>query len=381
MNTVLTIIKKEFRRFFSDKRLIFTTILMPGLILYLCYTLIGVISSSVTADQPQSYTAYVRNMPDILSDSLSAVLDVSSQPVTDEEAKNLIAEGELDLLIIFPENFGELTPSADAPDVEIFYNSAETSSLNAFSAVTALLNVYEESIANVFDINGGDGVYDLADSTSVSMYVLSMVVPMVMIMLMLSGCISVVLESIAGEKERGTIATLLVTPVRRSHLAAGKIIALSVISVLSGLSSFLGLVLSLPNLMGGYSVEFTLAAYGALDYLGLFLVVISTVLIFVALLAIVSAYAKSTKEANGLIAPVMIVALVCSLASMFVSSPSIGLYFVPILNSSLCISSLMGGVFGIAPFLITMAVNLVCAAALSFLLGVMFNSEKIMFNK
>ena len=381
MNTVLTIIKKEFRRFFSDKRLIFTTILMPGLILYLCYTLIGVISSSVTADQPQSYTAYVRNMPDILSDSLSAVLDVSSQPVTDEEAKNLIAEGELDLLIIFPENFGELTPSADAPDVEIFYNSAETSSLNAFSAVTALLNAYEESIANVFDINGGDGVYDLADSTSVSMYVLSMVVPMVMIMLMLSGCISVVLESIAGEKERGTIATLLVTPVRRSHLAAGKIIALSVISVLSGLSSFLGLVLSLPNLMGGYSVEFTLAAYGALDYLGLFLVVISTVLIFVALLAIVSAYAKSTKEANGLIAPVMIVALVCSLASMFVSSPSIGLYFVPILNSSLCISSLMGGVFGIAPFLITMAVNLVCAAALSFLLGVMFNSEKIMFNK
>ncbi len=381
MNTVLTIIKKEFRRFFSDKRLIFTTILMPGLILYLCYTLIGVISSSVTADQPQSYTAYVRNMPDILSDSLSAVLDVSSQPVTDEEAKNLIAEGELDLLIIFPENFGELTPSADAPNVEIFYNSAETSSLNAFSAVTALLNVYEESIANVFDINGGDGVYDLADSTSVSMYVLSMVVPMVMIMLMLSGCISVVLESIAGEKERGTIATLLVTPVRRSHLAAGKIIALSVISVLSGLSSFLGLVLSLPNLMGGYSVEFTLAAYGALDYLGLFLVVISTVLIFVALLAIVSAYAKSTKEANGLIAPVMIVALVCSLASMFVSSPSIGLYFVPILNSSLCISSLMGGVFGIAPFLITMAVNLVCAAALSFLLGVMFNSEKIMFNK
>lgn len=381
MNTVLTIIKKEFRRFFSDKRLIFTTILMPGLILYLCYTLIGVISSSVTADQPQSYTAYVRNMPDILSDSLSAVLDVSSQPVTDEEAKNLIAEGELDLLIIFPENFGELTPSADAPNVEIFYNSAETSSLNAFSAVTALLNAYEESIANVFDINGGDGVYDLADSTSVSMYVLSMVVPMVMIMLMLSGCISVVLESIAGEKERGTIATLLVTPVRRSHLAAGKIIALSVISVLSGLSSFLGLVLSLPNLMGGYGVEFTLAAYGALDYLGLFLVVISTVLIFVALLAIVSAYAKSTKEANGLIAPVMIVALVCSLASMFVSSPSIGLYFVPILNSSLCISSLMGGVFGIAPFLITMAVNLVCAAALSFLLGVMFNSEKIMFNK
>ena len=359
MNTVLTIIKKEFRRFFSDKRLIFTTILMPGLILYLCYTLIGVISSSVTADQPQSYTAYVRNMPDILSDSLSAVLDVSSQPVTDEEAKNLIAEGELDLLIIFPENFGELTPSADAPNVEIFYNSAETSSLNAFSAVTALLNAYEESIANVFDINGGDGVYDLADSTSVSMYVLSMVVPMVMIMLMLSGCISVVLESIAGEKERGTIATLLVTPVRRSHLAAGKIIALSVISVLSGLSSFLGLVLSLPNLMGGYGVEFTLAAYGALDYLGLFLVVISTVLIFVALLAIVSAYAKSTKEANGLIAPVMIVALVCSLASMFVSSPSIGLYFVPILNSSLCISSLMGGVFGIAPFLITMAVNLV----------------------
>lgn len=381
MNTILAIIKKEFRRFFCDRRMIFTTLLMPGLLIYVVYTAMGAITQSV-AEQSPTPVVYVQNMPESLASALESALDVREQTVSDNEAKERIAGGEIDALIIFPENFDDLTVGTDVPEVSIYYNSTETSSATAYSTVSAILQSYEQSIANVFNVNAQQGeIYDLADSRSASMYVLSTVVPMVLIMLMLSGCIAVVLESIAGEKERGTIATLLVTPIKRSHLAIGKILSLSVIAVLSGISSFLGLILSLPNLMSGTGVEFSLAAYGALDYLGLFLVVISTVLVFVSLLAIVSAYAKSTKEANGLIAPVMILAMVCALCSMFITSPSVGFFFIPVLNSSLCIAALMAGTFAVVPFVITMCVNIVCAALLSVLLGVMFNSEKIMFNR
>ena len=380
MKAIFAIIKKEFSRFFLDRRMVLTTLLLPGLLIYVVYTAIGSITSAI-AEVPSTPSVYVQNMPESLSDAIGGMFEVRQQSVSDEEAKEQIRQGDIDLLVIFPENFDELdATSGEVPSVSIYYYSAETASSSAYSMMVALLDGYEQQISNVFDINSGGDVYDLADSSSVSMYILSMIVPMVLIMLMLSGCVSVVLESIAGEKERGTIATLLVTPMKRSSLAVGKILSLSVIAMLSGISSFVGLILSLPNMMGGTGVDFSLAAYGALDYIGLLLVVISTVLVFVALLSIISAYARSTKEANGLIAPVMILIMVCSLCSMFLTSPSIGFFFIPVLNSALCISSLMAGTFAVAPFVITMCVNLVFAALLSVILTFMFNSEKVMFN-
>lgn len=380
MKAVLTIIKKEFMRFFGDRRLLLTTLLLPGVVLYAVYSALGAVFANVMQDSSVP-VAYVRNMPESLGEAIDEMFDLRDTDLTDEEVKSQLVEGDADIFIIFPENFDDLTVGSDVPDVSIYYNSAQTSSSLAYSSVVALLDAYEQSIANVFNINSGSDRYDLADSSDVSANILSMIVPMVLIMLLLSGCVAVVLESIAGEKERGTIATLLVTPIKRSYFAIGKILSLSVIAVLSGISSFLGLILSLPNLMGGMEVDFSLAAYGVLDYFGLFLVVMSTVLVLVSLLAIVSAYAKSVKEANGLIAPVMIIAVICSLVSMFVASPPIGLYFIPVLNSALCISTLMAGTFGIVPFLITMGINIVCAALLAVLLGAMFNSEKIMFNR
>ncbi len=380
MKAVLTIIKKEFMRFFGDRRLLLTTLLLPGIVLYAVYSALGAVFANVMQDSSVP-VAYVRNMPESLGEAIDEIFDLRDTDLTDEEIKSQLVEGDADIFIIFPENFDDLTVGSDVPDVSIYYNSAQTSSSLAYSSVVALLDAYEQSIANVFNINSGSDRYDLADSSDVSANILSMIVPMVLIMLLLSGCVAVVLESIAGEKERGTIATLLVTPIKRSYFAIGKILSLSVIAVLSGISSFLGLILSLPNLMGGMEVDFSLAAYGVLDYFGLFLVVMSTVLVLVSLLAIVSAYAKSVKEANGLIAPVMIIAVICSLVSMFVASPPMGLYFIPVLNSALCISTLMAGTFGIVPFLITMGINIVCAALLAVLLGAMFNSEKIMFNR
>lgn len=380
MKAVLTIIKKEFMRFFGDRRLLLTTLLLPGIVLYAVYSALGAVFANVMQDSSVP-VAYVRNMPESLGEAIDEIFDLRDTDLTDEEIKSQLVEGDADIFIIFPENFDDLTVGSDVPDVSIYYNSAQTSSSLAYSSVVALLDAYEQSIANVFNINSGSDRYDLADSSDVSANILSMIVPMVLIMLLLSGCVAVVLESIAGEKERGTIATLLVTPIKRSYFAIGKILSLSVIAVLSGISSFLGLILSLPNLMGGMEVDFSLAAYGVLDYFGLFLVVMSTVLVLVSLLAIVSAYAKSVKEANGLIVPVMIIAVICSLVSMFVASPPMGLYFIPVLNSALCISTLMAGTFGIVPFLITIGINIVCAALLAVLLGAMFNSEKIMFNR
>ena len=356
MKTILTIIKKEFARFFKDTRLWITALILPGLLIFALYNIMGtIIESEVKKGAGETVTACVFNMPDDKAQAFSSVFELKTD-YTVESAKEALKKGELDLVV----EFGE--------PIKISYNEAETKSSTAYAIAVGL-------VANYVAEN-------VADAQSTSRTILSTVVPMVLLMLLFSGCMAVAPESIAGEKERGTIATLLVTPVKRSHLAVGKIAALSVIALLSGLSSALGMVLSLPKLAGGAGGGMTLSMYGFGDYAALLGVILSTVLILVAVISIVSAYAKSVKEASGLVVPIMILTMLCGVFSMFAGSvASMGLYFIPVFNSALVISTILSGTVSGAGIAITICMNVAFAALLVFVLTRMFNSERIMFNK
>lgn len=360
MKTVFTVIKKEFARFFKDTRLWITALILPGLLIFALYNIIGtVIESEAEKNADVTCAVYVENMPDSLSETFSSVFDLK-QDYTADTADAALREGGLDLIIVFPENATE--------KIEIRYNSAESKSQTAHGVAVGLVANY--------------GIVDVADGQSVARSVLSTVVPMVLLMLLFSGCMAVAPESIAGEKERGTIATLLVTPVKRSVIAVGKIAALSVIALLSGLSSALGMLLSLPKLTGMSGGGITFSMYGFGDYAAVLGVILSTVLVLVAVISIVSAFAKSVKEANGYVVPVMILVMLCGVFSMFAASAvSIGLYFIPVFNSALVISTVLLGTVSAAGIAITVCVNAAFAALLAFVLTQMFKSEKIMFNK
>ena len=98
-------------------------------------------------------------------------------------------------------------------------------------------------MANRFDVNvSSDVAFDVATEEDLTGMLFSMLMPLLLIILMFSSCMAMTAESIAGEKERGTIATLLITPIKRSELALGKIAALSVMSLLGGLCSFVGVL-------------------------------------------------------------------------------------------------------------------------------------------
>lgn len=390
MSVIFTIIKKEFARFFKDIRLLLTALLLPGIMIFAVYSLIGTIMSDIAEKEAaKQASVYVVNMPESQS-AFNSVFDVRDD-YTVSEAFDAVKSGSLDLFVSFPENFDELVASYEvssgtpAPNVEIYYNSAETVSVMAFQNVSSILSQYEGTLANKFDINrpAADGsAFDLADSASATRTVMSMVVPMVLLMLLFSGCMAVAPESIAGEKERGTIATLLVTPVKRSSVAIGKIAALSVIALLSGLSSATGMLLSLPRLAGGSGMNISLSIFGFGEIMAVLAVILSSVLIMVTLISIISAYAKSVKEANGLVVPIMILVMICGIASMFTGgASSIGFSFIPLFNSALAISSIISGTLSAAAVAVTVCVNIAVSALLVFILTLMFNSERIMFNK
>ncbi len=386
MKGIIAIIKKEFARFFLDRRMLLTTIIMPGLLIYIVYTLMGTFMTELAGGDSR-YSAAVKNMPqDIAVYFSESPFDITAAGDDAEAYKTQVSEGNLDIYVVFPEDFSEIISSAgqpgyDAPNVEIYYNSAQESSAAAYSQFAAVLDLYEQIISNVFNVNYGEG-YDLGTAQSVTSYILSAVVPMVLLVLLFSGCMAVAPESIAGEKERGTLATMLVTPVKRSYIAVGKIISLSCISLLSGVSSFLGLILSLPNLMKGAFDGFDLSMFNAGHYFMILGVMLSTVLLLVGLISCVSALAKSVKEANSYIGPMNIIVLVVGLLSSLVGSgASPFMYLIPIYNSAMLITDIMALTVSPVSFIITIVFNLVYASALVFLLTRMFKSERIMFNK
>lgn len=392
---VFTIVKKEFTRFFGDKRLFFSSVIMPGLLIFVMYSIMGKgLMKSFSVSDDYISKIYVENMPEELNDNFNA-LGTDITEITDEqvdESKALLLDDgsdKIDAIIVFPQDFinvvnsYEISDGKDAPNVKIFYNSANNKSSRIYSLIVSILDEYEASISNKFDINklAEDESYDQATEKETTGMLFSMIMPMLLLIFLFTGCMSIAPDAIAGEKERGTIATLLVTPVKRSSIALGKIISLSVFSLLSGISSFLGTMLSMPALMGGNTEGLNASVYSAKDYILLFLIIISTVLMFVSILAVVSAFAKSVKEAGTLVLPFMLLIIGIGLSSMMGGGSSMTALdsVIPIYGTVKCLSGIFAFNYNIAYIFIAVGMNIAVTCALTYVLTKMFNNEKIMF--
>lgn len=388
---ILTIMKKELARFFGDKRTV-AGVLLPGVMIYVLYSFMGTAMGSVFGVE-EDYVPSIQAVR--LPQSIAALADSAGMALTEGEEAGLpaamdqVAGQELDLLAVFPEDFDQavadysVASGEPAPHVEVYYSSVSTASQSAYMAFTGLLDSYESLLANKFDVNAGEGVYDLATAEESTGALFAMLMPMLLMMFLYSGCSAVAPESIAGEKERGTIATMLVTPIRRSDIAVGKILALAVITVLSGASSALGTILSLPNLMGGAAGEMNANIYGVRDYLLLAAVILSTVLLLVTLVALLSAFAKTVKEAQTYAVPLMILVMVLGITGMFGggASQNLAVYAIPLYNSVQCIVGIFSFSLQGQAVALTAAVNGAATLLGVFVLTRMFNSEGIIFGR
>ena len=395
-SNTLTIIKKEFARFFGDRQMLFTTVIMPGLLIYLIYSFMGMaMKKMATEGTNELVTLCVENLPASVAPLIDAIpaTAVSQQAVSQEDIDRLEDKNLNVVLVRFPEAFDEKVANYDpqsgiaAPNVEIYYNSANNASSRVYHILEASLSAYEDQLSNRFDINRADSegtAFDKASSDEMLGSILSKLIPMLILMLLFSGVMAIAPSAIAGEKERGTIATLLVTPLRRNELALGKVVSLSCIALLSGISSFIGIVLSLPKMIptDAAGVELGLNFTGA-DYVVLLLIIFATVLIMASAVSILSALAKDVKNAGTMITPFMLVVMFCGLTPMFQNGApeSLTAYLIPFYNSIQVMTSVFAHEMKWIPVIVTLAANVVYTGIAVWVLTRMFNSEKVMFSK
>ena len=391
MRNIITIMKKEFARFFGDRRMI-AMMLMPGVLIYIVYSFMGTAMTSMFhPDEGHAPVVYAVNMPDSVAPRLQSAGMSIERIGADEvaEVKERIAQSEADLCVVFPPDFDESVAAYDAqtspgyaPNIEAYFNSMAPNSQSAYMTFTYILDEYESELANKFDINRGIEDADRAAPEDISTSIISSMMPLLLLVFLFSGCMALAPESIAGEKERGTLATLLVSPLGRSELAAGKMLSLAVLSFLTGLVTALATMLSLPKLFSGSGEVIVTNIYTAMDYILLSCVILSTILLIIAVLSIASAFARTVKEANMAITPLMILVMLVGVTGMFGGTQEdIVFYLIPLYNSVQSMSGVFALDYSAMNIVAASLSNFVYACAGGFVLTKMFNSEKIMFSR
>jgi len=402
MNVTLSVMKKEITRIFNDRKLLFAAVILPGFLIFLSLSLTGRLTEAmVNVDEDHIYEVHAVNLPDTIAALLAPdELRINIVPATMADTTRIkqdITDQNTDLLLIFPTGFDAsvalfdpVTATALAPNIEIWANSARTESLEARNVVTALISAYHHSLTHRFSINAPtaevpDGNFDLATAGDIMALILGMLLPMLFIVIIFTGCQALVPESVAGEKERGTLGTLLVTTASRKQMALGKILGLSLFALLGALGSFIGLLFSMSNmvpemgdLMDGAGV---MDMFSIQDFVLIFLIATSLALFFVSLLSIVSTYAKSVKEANAYTAPLTIFILGGAMAGGFLgNADSIFVHMIPIFNSSLGITSIINSDVSILNIVVAISTNFLLAIIMTGVVATMFSSEKIVFD-
>jgi len=393
MKNIMTIMSKEFTRFFTDRRMIIMT-LIPAILIYATYTFMGtMLESMLTPDDERPPWVYAVNAPDVITHRAQAagisIIHINSGGV--EAAKDNIVNGDADLVMIFPADFDALVEAYDvqtatgpAPNIEIYFLSTDTNSTMLYQRMVAILDEYEASLSNKFDINRGVMNADLATAEEVAASIISMMMPMLLFIFLFSGCMGLALESITGEKERGTLATLLVSPLKRRELAIGKILSLAALSFLSGAITAIATILALPNLMaGGIDESVGVTMYSITDYILLAFVILTTLLVMVAMVSIVSAFSKTVKEAGQATMPLMIIVMLVGVSGMFGSgAPAEPIYYIiPLYSSVQSMSGIFSMDYSALNIVLSCVSSIIYAGLGGFILTKMFNSEKIMFSR
>lgn len=394
MKNILVIFKKELKRFFTDRRMLLS-MFIPGLAIYLVYTLMGNIFKNQTFSTAtknvtyqvaytDNYNSDKSNKPKLLSyldgyfSTENKGNSVVATPINKDEVTTYVdklKKNELHLVISFTDNFeNNLFVENSKNGINMYFNGEKTESENIYSIANALVSQTYNNYQQNIDLDTNMPITSDVGTKNAQMgKIMAFILPMVTVSLLYATVLSFCPESIAGEKERGTLANLLLTPIKRSEFVIGKILALSLVAVLSGTVTFIGLIASLPTLIGVSTLPFTIP-----EMLLLLVIIVSTLLVFVGFGVLISALANSVKEATAYMGPLSVLIMVLAMVPAIAGLNDLWVGFIPILNLSACISQIMAQSSNMALMLgITAISNVIYCGILVFFATQLFKKERV----
>lgn len=400
MNGIKQIFQKEMARIFRDKKMVFSVFILPVAIMIGILMVTGTFQKRMLSNiEGHPPIVYVENEPESFQQFCEAA-EVKVKPVKEgevEKVKEKILKGDVDLLLSFPENMdhkiAEYQTGDEIPEILPYYNPGEDYSKEAFDTVGGtLLETYRQVLLGqrvgnleqieIFKVDRESEAIQIKDEDKVNGKVLGMMLPYFITILLFAGAMGLGVDMITGEKERGTMASLLVTPVKRSSIVLGKVFALMALTGISSVIYVAAMVACMPimaktmggNIGDGFKISMDVKQ---IIMLGALLIALS--FLYSTLIALVSVFAKSMKEASSYIMPMYMLILVIGLSTMFSfgNTPESS-YWIPVYNSSVVLKEILTQEVTILHYVITLLMTFGMGAILTGVIVKAFESEKVM---
>lgn len=398
------ILSKELKRVFGDKKMVFSLFILPIILIAGIYGMMFfLVDKQKSSINEHVSEVFVQNMPDNFSELMSKHTECNINVIPAGESadtyKDKLLDGTYDLVVVFPENFYENFKNADAtstlPDIKTFYNPSEDNSGEARTRFTeTYLEEYKQLLLNerfgslnyamVFSVDADNPDMNVQDDGKATGKILGTIIPYLITILIFGGAMGLGVDTIAGEKERETIANLLISPIKRVDIIMGKIAALAIVSVLSAgvyVISFIGsaVVLSKKSGMGEMFNRLSLN-FTSLQIVQFVVLLLGLVLLYVGIIGFVSLMAKNIKEAQSFIMPVYIIVMFAGMITMYSGDVTSGSYMIPVYNTSAAFKGIFERTITMNQYLTSTIITYAFAGVMVCLMAKAMNSEKIMLN-
>jgi sodium transport system permease protein len=315
------------------------------------------------------------------------------QKIEAKDFKSALRKKEIHAALEFPSNFEEKLMLGENSEATIYYDAAEIRSSIASDKLKDKLKEYqdsvvaerlrarniEKSILQPIKINKEN----LAPKEKMGGFMLSMFLPYMIVILAMIGAMYPAIDLTAGEKERGTLETILVTPVSRLDIATGKFLTVLTISLITVLLSTASMSLTASlglAQMGRFATEQVQFAIKPLSVILLLLLMFPLAALFSSALLSIALFAKSYREAQSYISPLMFLIILPAMIS-FVPGIELswGLAFVPIVNISLAAREILLGTFRWSYIGLIFVSTFIYASFSIFVTKRLFEKEEVLF--
>ena len=322
-----------------------------------------------------------------------------------------LAQGTFDAVVYFPPDFAqrlagfrerqEGTPTDHAPpEPEIFLSSASDKSRVARERIWEILDRWRTSIvqdnlrqnnlpiaaAMPFELHN----HDVSQEAGRRAIIWSKVLPFVLLVWALTGAFYPAIDLCAGEKERGTLETLLSSPAQRSEIVWGKLLTVMTFSIVTSLLNLASMgitgtfILTQLQKMATQPMPVEIGPPPLLAVVWLVLALIPVAAMFSALSLAIAAFARSSKEGQYYLMPLLMISIPLMTLPMIPSTQlDVGTSLIPLTGVVLLLKALIEGQYWEAiKFLplVTAVTASCCLLAIRWAID-QFNNESVLFRE
>ena len=395
-HAIVIVYRKELRDMLRDRRTLVSMIVMPVIVMPLLMGGLALAAMRLTGKMRQEIPTVMvlggTDSPETTA-ALRALNTFAFVP-PNRDFTNLISDKKLNAAVTIPTNFDAAIRAGEPASVTIYIYEGDYKSTIAAQSLDQFFQSHRERIvlqrlternlpeklAAPYEIRRANVV----PAVRVSGNLIGMILPYIVIVMCMTGAIYPSIDLTAGEKERGTMETLLCSPVARTHLVLGKgLVVLTVSLATACLSLFsngaaLLFIKELParSVRGG---AFPLTIDPS-SLLAVLVMILPLAVFFSAAMLAIGLYSRSAKEANSYLQPM----LICTVAPAAVAAlPGVQLNYalalVPVLNVSLAGREIMSGLFHWNYIALVFASMCLYAAAVVALAVALFKREGVLF--